>query len=503
MSASGAWMVSLVLAPLLAASIALVVGRRSGPYAALAAAAAIVCSLAGLIGQLERHGAAASAVGGWGSPLGIQLHADGLSVLMLLMSALVGVGVTAYAWGYFGLARRRDEPFNAAASRARESFWPLWLFAWGGLHALFLSGDIFNLYVALELLTLSAVGLIGLANQRTASFAALRYLLASLVGSLFYLLGVALLYGEYAVLDCQRLLELVQGTRATTCALALMTLGLMLKTALFPLHFWLPLAHGNSPAPVSALLSSLVVTACFYAILRLWCTVFANAGTPGAGMLLALLGAAAIVYGSLQAICQQRLKMLIAYSTVAQVGYLFLGFAFLGRSASAVLAWQGVVYYALSHACAKGAMFLAAGSIMRSAGHDQLEGLAGIGKQLPVSVFAFGLAGMSLMGLPPSGGFVGKWLLLRAALEAGLWWVAVTILAGGLLAAGYTFPLLERALANRAEPWVARRVPRGMELASLVLALCAVALGLVAAQPLELLEIGAPFQPLASQEANP
>lgn len=503
MSGSGAWMVSLVLAPLLAASIALVAGRRAGLYVALAAAVAVVCSLAGLSVQLERQGAVRSAVGGWGSPLGIQLYADGLSVLMLWMSGLVGVGVMVYAWGYFGVPRTGDDPGDPGARGARESFWPLWLFAWGGLHALFLSGDIFNLYVALELLTLSAVGLIGLANQRTASFAALRYLLASLVGSLFYLLGVALLYGEYAVLDCQRLLELVQGTRATSCALALMTLGLMLKTALFPLHFWLPLAHGNSPAPVSALLSSLVVTACFYSVLRLWCSVFAHVGTPGAGTLLALLGAAAIFYGSLQAICQQRLKMLIAYSTVAQVGYLFLGFAFLGHSSSVVLAWQGVVYYALSHACAKGAMFLASGSIMRVAGHDQLGQLDGIGKQLPVSVFAFGLAGMSLMGLPPSGGFVGKWLMLRAALEAGLWWVAVTILVGGLLAAGYTIPLLERSLANRAEPWEPRRVPRGMELASLVLALCAVALGLVAAQPLELLEIGSPFRPLAGPESPP
>jgi formate hydrogenlyase subunit 3/multisubunit Na+/H+ antiporter MnhD subunit len=148
-------------------------------------------------------------------------------------------------------------------------------------------------------------------------------------------------------------------------------------------------------------------------------------------------------------------------------------------------------------------MFFAAGAVMRVAGHDHLDQLYGIGQHVPISIFAFGLAGMSLMGLPPSGGFVGKWLLLRAAIDAGQWWVVCVILAGGLLAAAYIFPLLNRSFAKAASPFEIHPVPRVMEIMSLVLALVAVALGLIATQPLELLGIGIPFGLPPGQELAP
>jgi formate hydrogenlyase subunit 3/multisubunit Na+/H+ antiporter MnhD subunit len=232
----------------------------------------------------------------------------------------------------------------------------------------------------------------------------------------------------------------------------------------------------------------------------LWFSVFSGITTPAAGVLLGGLGAAAVIYGSVQALRQRRLKMLVAYSTVAQVGYLFLAFALIGEPTIASQAWSGAVYYALSHACAKAAMFLAAGSIMHAVGHDNLHELDGIGQQLPMSMFAFGLAGVSLMGLPPSGGFVGKWLLLKAAIQGGQWWMVAVILSGGLLAATYIFPVVSRAFSSEAPPLDTRKVPRVMEFTSLALALVAVALGLMATQPLELLEIGSPFGLPAGQE---
>ena len=422
---------------------------------------------------------------------------------MLLMVAVVGVGITLYSLGYFSTPHHASASIKTESEQARETFWPLWLFAWGALNALFLSADVFNLYVTLELLTLSGVALIGLAHQQHASVAAFRYLIAALMGSLFYLLGVALIYNEYGMLDYRSLAWTVERTAATSCAMALMTLGLMMKTALFPLHFWLPPAHGNAPAPVSSFLSALVVKASFYIILRLWLSVFLDIGSSAAGGLLSGLGAAAIIYGSVQALRQRRLKMVVAYSTVAQVGYLFLVFAFVGQPAIMSQAWLGAVYYALSHACAKAAMFFSIGVIMHTAGGDHLDGLNGIGQHAPMSIFAFGLAGMSLMGLPPSGGFVGKWLLLRAALDAGQWWMAVVILLGGLLAATYIFPLLVRSFATQTETLDVRPAPRVMEVMSLVLALCAIALGLVAMQPLELLEAGSAFGLPAGKEIAP
>lgn len=503
MSGAVAWIVWIVMTPLIGALTAFVVGRRVGPIVALVSAGGIGVSLIGLIRQVSLYGPVRYPLGGWGAPLGIDLYADGLSVVMLLMTAIVGVGITFYSLGYFGDEHREGAPIITESEHAQEVFWPLWLFAWSALNALFLSSDVFNLYVTLELLTLSGVALLGLAWQRAASIAAFRYLLAALVGSLFYLLGVALIYSEYGTVDCMSLSRVVEASPATSWAIALMTLGLMMKTALFPLHFWLPPAHGNAPAPVSSLLSALVVKASFYFILRLWFSVFSEITTSAAGVLLGGLGATAVIYGSVKALRQRRLKMLVAYSTVAQVGYLFLAFALIGQRAIASQAWSGAVYYALSHACAKAAMFFAAGAIMRSAGHDNLDELGGIGQHMPMSVFAFGLAGVSLMGLPPSGGFVGKWMLLRAAIEGGQWWMVAVVLSGGLLAAAYIFPVVSRAFSSEAAPLDIQKVPRVMEITSLALALIAVALGLIATQPLELLEIGSPFSTAAIKEMAP
>jgi formate hydrogenlyase subunit 3/multisubunit Na+/H+ antiporter MnhD subunit len=216
-----------------------------------------------------------------------------------------------------------------------------------------------------------------------------------------------------------------------------------------------------------------------------------------AAQLLGALGATAIILGSVVALCQARLKLLIAYSTVAQIGYLFLMFPLginpeTGQPWSTV-AWTGGILQAVSHAFAKAAMFMAAGLIAEALGHDRITGLAGIGRALPITVFAFGLAGLSLMGLPPSGGFVAKAMLLTASVAVGQWWWAVVILSGGLLAGGYIFVVLARALADANEPLTLQStISPGRQALVVVLALCAVLLGFVPLRPLELLQIGRP-----------
>ena len=168
--------------------------------------------------------------------------------------------------------------------------------------------------------------LVALAGKRAALTAALRYLFVSLSASLFYLLGVGLVYGQCATVDLPSLAAKAQPGPTLWVALALMTGGLIAKAALFPMHFWLPPAHANAPAPVSALLSALVVKGSFYILLRLWFEAFPALLTPAVAQLFGLLGAAAILWGSVNALFQSRLKLLIAYSTVAQLGYLFLLF---------------------------------------------------------------------------------------------------------------------------------------------------------------------------------
>jgi formate hydrogenlyase subunit 3/multisubunit Na+/H+ antiporter MnhD subunit len=313
---------------------------------------------------------------------------------------------------------------------------------------------------------------------------------------LCYLLGVALLYRHYGTLDFAQLAALAQADPLTWAALALVTAGLLLKTALLPLHFWLPSAHANAPAPVSAVLSALVVKASFYLIARYWLDILSPAVTDLGSMLLGLLGAVAVIWGCVAAFRAHRLKLLVAYSTVAQLGYLFLLFPLAASGTDTHMALEAVVYFIVAHALAKAAMFLAAGNILRACGHDDIARLRGVAGQQPASLFIFAIAGVSLIGLPPSGGFIAKWLLLNTAISSGQWWWAVVVLCGGLLAALYIFKVLNLAFVRVDLP--SGQIPQpvsapthaGMTLCAFALAIGAVALGFSAEWLVTLLDAG-------------
>jgi formate hydrogenlyase subunit 3/multisubunit Na+/H+ antiporter MnhD subunit len=417
--------------------------------------------------------------GGWAPPLGIELYLDGAAGLMLAVSWGVGALVTVYAFAYY------------ADERRSSSFWPVWLLLWSGLNALFLSHDAFNLYVTLEIIGIAAVALVALSGGRDAIVAAMRYLLVSLVGSLCYLMGVALLYARYSTVDLGALSSQLDAGPASYVALALMSLGLLMKAAVFPLHFWLPPAHSHAPAPVSALLSALVVKGPLFILYRLWAQAFYDAlPLPGAH-LLGALACAAIVWASIQALRQVRLKMLVAYSTVAQIGYLVLALAVFSVGDAPLSAWTGGFYFLASHAFAKSAMFLAAGNFLYAAGHDRIEDLPASLGAVPTSMVAFALGGISIVGLPPSGGFLGKWLLLNGALDVSGIFVVV-ILLGGLLAAAYVLRVINAGFVETRLDPATRKVPRLMEWSALAAGAVAILLGVLSALPIDLLSVGAP-----------
>lgn len=459
-------LVWLLLLPLAWATLAFVLGPGRGAWLAIAGLAAQFALAVDLARKVAAGGVASHVVGGWGAPLGIDLAADGLSAAMLLLTQGVALPLAIHARAYF-----------KAGDPAGVWFWPLLGFLLAGLNALFVSADLFNLYVTLELVGLAAVGLVAAGGGTQQVAAALRYLFATLLGSGAYLLGVALLYGAYGTVSSATLLPLVtaEAPRLVWIAAGLMVTGLLLKTALFPFHFWLPPAHGGAPAPVSALLSALVVKASFYLILRLWLGPL-QALLPSFAWLLALLGAAAIFWGSWQAIRAVKVKRLIAYSTVAQLGYLFLIFPLLPAPG----ALQAGVMQVFAHGLAKAGMFAAAGVMIKATGQDTVAGLAGAVERLPVTFFAFGLAGMTLMGLPPSSGFLAKWQIIDAALAQGHWVIAVVALAGGLLAAVYVFRVLRQAFLQAPAPdtATATAVPRTLEWTAFALAAASVLLGL-------------------------
>jgi len=462
-----------ILLPLVGGLFAFLLPRAAAAIGSLTSLANLGV-VSALVRELWQQGAIGYSVGGWGAPLGIDLLADGPATVMLLVTAIVSTLISISAVRYFG------EPHT-------RSYWPLWLFLITSLNALFLSRDLFNLYVTLELLGLSAVGLTALEGGRKPLVAALRYLFAGLAGSLIYLLGVALVYHSTGSVEITAT-EGFDGPAAHS-ALVLMTVGLLVKGALFPFHFWLPAAHGSAPAPVSAALSALVLKGAFFILIRVWLEVFPTQS----GLLfvpLSWLGGAAVLWGSLQAVLQTRVKLLIAYSSVAQIGYLFLALP-LVRDADDL--WAAIILLGCAHAFAKSALFIA--SLGRG---DELEHVGQSFARLPTTAAAIGIAAISIMGLPPSGGFSAKWLLLESAIGQQHWAVVTVLILGGLLAVAYAYrlvaPMFETAGAAAPE----FRLPAGRQLPALLLALLSLALGFAAEPWLELTTAGSVFsQPAA------
>ena len=425
----------LVLLPLLAAAVSALVPARARQVIA----AAVVVTVVGLTALVVRQTAAGQvvevALGGYEAPLGIHLRADGVSVLFLGLTVLVGGIVTAFAVG---------------SSTTHEAFWPLWLGCWSGLNAVFVSGDLFNSYVGLELVGLTAVALVALGG-RDAWLGGLRYLFIAVLGSLLFLVGVGLVVSAAGTLDIAEAAAQLQqnpdAAPALVFAVALMTVGLGMKVALLPMHAWLIPAHSAAPSAVSPLLSGLVIKAALFVMLRCW--IWLAEGLPNLAPLawtLGALGALAVVVGSVAALRQNRLKRLIAYSTVAQVGYWFLAFPLLGASVDTDLrqgAFGGILALALGHGIAKAGLFLAAGSLKDTYGTDDIAALRGAGRKHPMLVMGMGLTAVGLIGLPVSLGFTGKWQVATSAVGAQQWWILVVLMLGTLLSSAY----LVRAIA--------------------------------------------------------
>ncbi|GAB6059005.1 complex I subunit 5 family protein [Desulfonatronum parangueonense] len=421
-------------------------------------------------------------------PLGLYWQADSFSVTMLAMTTLVAVSGGVFALGYL----------PAALPSADRYFWSLWLFTWSAMNSLLLAADLFNIYVGLELMALAAVGLISLSRETEALQAAMRYFLVTLFGSMLYLLGVSLLYGQYGMLDQAALATVIEPGLASGSAAVLMSLGLLIKTALFPVHFWLPSAHGRAPVPVSALLSSVVVAVCFFVLYRFWSGLFFVFLAVQPASVLGAIGLASILWGGLMALRQKRLKMIVAYSTIAQFGNVMLIFPVFAAGGASILALHGAALMVLAHGLAKAALFFAAGCIHVAHGHDRIRELPGAAGRLGWVWLAFALAGASIVGLPPSGGFVGKWRLLQAALLGEAWFWAVVMVFGALLTGAYMYRGLEAAWRPTDPEATVRTVPGLMVIVTLFCAMGAMAIGFLAV-PLEVF-LGQIFQPLPSAD---
>ncbi|SNY45138.1 multisubunit sodium/proton antiporter, MrpD subunit [Arsukibacterium tuosuense] len=430
-------MILLLVLPL-AAALLMLLWPRIAPLLALFSAA--VCSFLALqlLLQVSEQGTRYWLLAGWPSGLAIAWQADTLSCLLILLTAVLQLLVGFYAFA----TRARD--------KLSQGFWPLSSLLQLSLTALWLSRDLFNLYVCLELLALVAVALVSLSGRKAIK-PALNYLLLSLFGSLCYLLGVVLLYGAYGRLDIAGLVSQWQPNLLTNSALLLMSLGLMLKAALWPLHGWLPAAHAAAPAPVSALLSALVVKGPLFILCLLWLQLASTEQAQAMAPLFAGAGLAALLFGGWSALRTPFAKNLVAYSTVAQLGYATLALGLMLKFDQPLI-FAALWLFVLAHALAKAACFLAIGEMSGTLGGKRLTTLKGASQTMPLAMFAFAVAGGSLIGLPPSGGFLAKWALLQGLWlqEQQLFWPLALVLAT-LLSAAYVFRVVVLAF-DRADP---------------------------------------------------
>lgn len=485
-------LVVAIVLPVAGILLSLVLGGRNAERVALLVLCALLAVAATIFAAIWQEGRSLTyLVGNWNPPLGITLRADGLSAALMVTTAVVTCAVAIFA--------RTDmrAPHGFTEARAPLAFWILLQAIGGAMNMVCLAGDLFTLYVALELLTFAAVPLVSLDGRAETLAAALRYLLFAMLGSILYLLGAALLYGAYGTLDIAMLSHAVRTDAVTLLALALATTGLLAKTALFPFHQWLPPAHAGAPAAASAVLSALVIKGSFFLVIRLWLDVTPRVPGLSGTQVLGGLGAAAIIFGGVMALRQHRLKLLVAYSTVAQIGYLFLMFPLAWNPASAQLesgaALAGGMLQTISHATAKAGMFMAAGLIYTALGHDRIDGLAGIARALPLTLLAFACGGFSLIGLPPGGGFLAKSLLLASPVATTQWWWDWIMSTGSVLTSAYMVLILLRALTPAPTPLQLRTTaPRYQQMTALALGLTSLLLGFAASSVVDILQIGRP-----------
>jgi multicomponent Na+:H+ antiporter subunit D len=428
----------VVVVPLATAPL-IVLARHAGVAWALALAAAwfsFGASLA-LAAQVAQAGVVSYAMGSWPPPWGIEYRIDALSAFVLVLVSGIGAVVAPYASRSIAAEVPREQHYLYYAAHS---------LCLAGLLGMAATGDAFNLFVFMEVASLAMYILIALGRDRRALLASYQYLILGTIGATFYVIGVGLLYlqtGTLNIADMAARLPEVAGGRPAPAALAFITVGMSLKLALFPLHLWLPNAYTYAPSAATAFLAATATKVSVYVLLRYYFSVFGAdmvvESLPVPAILLAL-SIAAIVTASLVAVWQSDFKRLLAYSSVAQIGYITLGIGLATRDGL-----TAAVVHLFNHGVTKGALFLLVGGIALRAGGVDFSRLRGLGRRMPLTSLGVTLAGLSLIGVPGTAGFVSKWYLVLGAIESGLWWLAAIVVLTSLIAVAYVWRFVEAA----------------------------------------------------------
>ncbi len=427
-----------VVVPLLAALLA-ALSRRPGPAWVIAAAAswtAFAIALS-LLEQVLTTGVISYHLGGWDPSLGIEYRIDVFNGLILVLVTGIAAVIAPFAWKSVAA---EIEPGRVAW------FYTMYLLSLTGLSGIAITGDAFNAFVFLEISSLSSYTLIALGRDRRALVAAYQYLILGTIGATFYIIGVGFLYLATGTLNLGLMAERIAdigSTRPVLTALAFITVGISLKLALFPLHVWLPNAYAYAPSTATVFMAATSTKVAIYLFVRYLFSVFGahfvfvdQPVTP----ILMVLSIAAIFGAGTVAVFQSDVKRMFAYSSVAQIGYITLGVAI-----ASVTGLTGAIVHIVNHGLIKGALFMALGAVVLRIKTCAVDDLAGIGRKMPLTFGAFAIAGLSLIGIPGTVGFVSKWYLVVAGFEAGWWWLGFLVVASSLLTVVYVGRVIEVA----------------------------------------------------------
>lgn len=416
--------------------------------------------------------------GGWPPPIGIEFVYDGLSSFIVMVINVVAAIVLVHSMRVSRLEYEgKETPFYSLAM--------LMMFGFNGM---VLTGDLFNLYVFLEISSLAAYSLISI-GTKAAPFAAFRYLIIGTVGGSMYLLGVGYLYtvtGTLNMIDMAAMLPTVALQPAVVTALVLMTAGVGVKAALFPMHGWLPDSYTFANTTSAALIAPIGTKVAAYVLIRVLLFVFGaelmDAVVP-LSTVLGVLACAGILYGSVMAIAQTEMKRMLAYSSVSQIGYIFLGI-----SLANPMGFVGAVLHVLNHAVMKACLFLVSGNLRYAEGHSDMSRFTReFHTKYRWTMASFTIAAISMIGLPPLAGFFSKWYLALGTVQNGDWMFLAVILVSSLLNAVYFFRILERTYMKDPHQSgtpkddtaaVVRDVPASMLVPAVVMAVALILIGL-------------------------
>jgi multicomponent Na+:H+ antiporter subunit D len=441
-----------VVVPLVAAPLCSLMGRGRLPwlFATLVSWLAFAIS-AVLLAQVMDGGAISYAIGDFAPPWGIEYRIDAVNGLVLLVVSGVAAVVTPYAL--------RSVESEVAESQ-RGLFYTCWLLCLTGSLGIVATGDAFNVFVFLEISSLSTYALVaaGARRDRRALTAAYSYLVLGTVGATFFVIGVGMLYqvtGTLNMVDLAVRIKALGPNSTVDTGFAFIVAGMGLKLAMFPAHTWLPNAYTYAPSAVTAFVGATATKTCVYVLLRFLFNVF-DLGQGFEQLALKYLFPALAIIAmfamSVSAILQTDAKRLFAYSSIAQIGYIVLAISFVSNTGL-----TAAMLHVFNHALIKGALFMALGCLALRAGGTGLLELRGAGRRMPWTVAALVIGGLSLIGVPGTVGFVSKWYLILAAIEAGRIWIAALVVASSLLAVIYVWKLVEAAYLHEPEQPRARQ----------------------------------------------